>query len=118
MGSEDTLAAKADIYKVTCPKPAVAVRASISGLTAENARVSIQVSKGGVDTPVIVDVTPGDGIVSGRPAILAKGSGVYKVKVNKELSTVPGIVQYDATISCLAKNGAKVRGKIVIKKNQ
>jgi hypothetical protein len=119
LGSEETAAAKADIYKVTCARSAMTLRASISGLTADNpARVSIQVSKGSVDTPVIVDGTPGDGIVSGRPAKLTKGSGVYMVKIKKEKSDVPSIVQYDATISCLAKNGAKVGGKIVIKKNQ
>jgi hypothetical protein len=119
LGSEESADAKADIYKVICPKPAVALRASISGLTADNpARVSVQVSKGRVDTPVIVDATPGDGIISGRPALLAKGSGVYKVKINKEKTSVPGIVQYDATISCLAKNRAKLRSRIVIKKNQ
>lgn len=121
LGSAETAAAKADIYKVTCPKPAVAIRASISGLTAQAdnpARLSIQVFKDGVYTPVIVDATPGDGIVSGRPANLAKGPGVYKVKVNKELSSVPGIVQYDAKISCLSKNNTKVVSKIIIMKNQ
>lgn len=119
LGSEESADAKADIYKATCARSAVGVRASISGLTAENsARVSIQASKGGVEAPVIVDLTPGDGIVSGRSAKLTKGPGVYRVKIKKEKSKILGIVQYDATISCLAKTGVKVGGKIVIKKNQ
>ena len=36
LGSEETNAAKADIYKVSCPNPAVGVSASVSGLTADN----------------------------------------------------------------------------------
>ncbi|ESS72942.1 hypothetical protein MGMO_41c00080 [Methyloglobulus morosus KoM1] len=114
LGSAETAA---DIYKAICAKPAVAIRATISGLTADT-MVSVQVSKGGVSTPVIVDATPGDGIVSGRPAQLAKGPGVYKVKINKYNANVPGIVQYDAAISCLDKRSRRVGANVVIMRNQ
>lgn len=116
LGSDGTADAKADIYKAICAKPAVAIRATISGLT-EGTQVSVQVSKGGVATPVIVDATPGDGIVSGRPTQLAKGPGVYKVKVNKYNANVPGIVQYDAAISCLDKRSRRVGANVVIMRN-
>jgi hypothetical protein len=119
LGSADVADAKADIYKVSCPKPAVAISASVSGLTSDNpARISVQVLRDGVYTPVIVDATPGDGIASGRSARLAKGPGVYKVKINKEKSSVPGIVQYDATISCLDKRSRRVGANVVIMRNQ
>lgn len=114
LGSAETTA---DIYKAICAKPAVAIRATISGLTADT-MVSVQVSKGGVSTPVIVDAAPGDGIVSGRPAQLAKGPGVYKVKINKYNANVSDIVQYDAAISCLDKRSRRVGANVVIMRNQ
>ena len=118
LGSATAAAAKADVYKVTCPKPAVAISASISGLTAEiPAKLSIQLSKGKAVSRILTDNANGDGIAS-KSARLAKGSGVYRVKINKAKAGVPGIVQYDATISCLAKNKAQVGANIVIKKNQ
>jgi hypothetical protein len=118
LGSADTAAAKTDVYKVTCPKPAVAVIATISGLTAGiPAKLSIQLSKGGAVSRAIIDKANGDSIAS-KAARLAKGSGVYRVKINKAKAGVPGIVQYDATISCLAKNKAQVGANVVIQKNQ
>jgi hypothetical protein len=118
LGSATAATAKADVYKVTCPKPAVAISANISGLTAEiPAKLSIQLSKGKAVSRAITDKANGDGIAS-KSARLAKGSGVYKVKINKTKAGVPGIVQYDATISCLAKNKAQVGANIVIKTNQ
>jgi hypothetical protein len=118
LGSADTAAAKTDVYKVTCPKPAVAVIATISGLTAGiPAKLSIQLSKGGAVSRAIIDKANGDSIAS-KAARLAKGSGVYRVKINKTKAGVPGIVQYDATISCLAKNKAQVGANVVIQKNQ
>jgi hypothetical protein len=117
LGSAGTTAAKADIYKVSCAKPAVAISVAVSGLTAENpAKISIQASKGGVISRAITDKTNGDGIAS-KSVKLAKGSGVYKVMVSKAKGT-PGIVQYDATINCLSKKQAQVGNNVVIKKNQ
>ena len=117
LGSAETAAAKTDVYKVTCPKPAVAISVDVSGLTAENpAKISIQASKGGVISRAITDKTNGDGIAS-KSVKLAKGSGVYKVMVSKAKGT-PGIVQYDATINCLSKKQAQVGNNVVIKKNQ
>lgn len=118
LGNAATATAKDDIYKVICPKPAVAIIASISGLTAEiPAKLSIQLSKGGAVSRAITDKTNGDGIAS-KSVKLAKGSGVYKVKINKAKAGVPGIVQYDAAISCLDKKKAQVGSNVVIRKNQ
>lgn len=118
LGSAATATAKDDIYKVICPKPAVAIIASISGLTSEiPAKLSIQLSKGGAVSRAITDKTNGDGIAS-KSVKLAKGSGVYKVKINKAKAGVPGIVQYDAAISCLDKKKAQVGSNVVIRKNQ
>lgn len=118
LGSAGTAAVKADIYKVTCAKPAVAISVAVSGLTAENpAKISIQASKGGDVSRAITDKTNGDGIAS-KTVKFAEGPGGYKVKVNKAKSSVPGIVEYDATISCLSKKKAQVGVNVVIKKNQ
>ncbi len=118
LGSADSLDARSDVYKISCSKPGAIVSATVSGLTAENpAKLSIQVSRGGDISPVRTDTAGGDGVPS-KAARLTKGPGVYKVKITKSKSSVPGAVQYDAAISCLNKKKAVVGSDVLIKSNQ
>jgi hypothetical protein len=118
LGSTATSVVKTDVYKVTCAKQAVAVSASVMGLTAENpAKLSVQVTKGSSVSRISTDKVNGDGIAS-KLTRLVKGSGAYTVKVIKEKSNLPGIVQYDAQISCLDKKKVQIDANVFIRKNQ
>ncbi len=118
LGSADSSDAKSDVYKIRCSKPGATVSATVSGLTADNpAKLSIQISRGKDRSPVRTDTAGGDGVPS-NAARLSKGPGAYKVKITKSKSSVPGVVQYDAAISCLNKKKAVIGSNVLINSNQ
>lgn len=111
-------AAKTDVYTVTCATGTSDLAVSVIDLPAVKAPlVSIQVTKGVPSTGLSTDAKDGDANYS--PLVkLAKGAGVYTMKVNKSASSVIGAEAYKAQFSCRNAKGVMTGTKWLIKQNQ
>jgi hypothetical protein len=109
---------RTDTYKVVCAKGTKYLSVSVKDLLPVNpSKVSIQGSKGSSSSPLSTDRTDGDDSYS-RSVKLAKGKGVYLVKVNKSKSSTPGAETYDAQVDCKGAGGVQTGTKVVIRQNQ
>lgn len=109
---------RTDTYKVTCAKGTKYLSVSVKDLLPVNpSKISIQGSKSSSSSPLSTDKSDGDDTYS-RSVKLAKGTGVYLVKVNKSKSSTPGAEAYDAQVYCKGVKGIDTGTKVVIKQNQ
>jgi hypothetical protein len=118
VGSATSGKAKTDVYKVKCAKKTASLSASVMDMAPDNvSKISVQVSKGSSSSPLGTDKTDGDSTYS-RKVKLAKGSGVYLVKVNKSKSATPGAELYDVEIMCKDAKRKQTVSTASIKQNQ
>jgi hypothetical protein len=109
---------RTDTYKVTCAKGTKYLSVSVKDLLPVNpSKISIQGSKSSSSSPLSTDKSDGDDTYS-RSVKLAKGTGVYLVKVNKSKSSTPGAEAYDAQVYCKGVKGVDTGTKVVIRQNQ
>ncbi|NOU20661.1 MAG: hypothetical protein HOO93_02540 [Methyloglobulus sp.] len=111
-------AAKTDVYTVTCATGTSDLAVSVIDLPAVKAPlVSIQVTKGVPSTGLSTDTVDGDTKYSALVK-LAKGAGIYTMKINKSASSVIGAEAYKAQFSCRNAKGVMTGTKWLIKQNQ
>jgi hypothetical protein len=114
VGSTKSGRARTDVYQVTCAAGATALTASVIDLAPVKApTISIQLAKGTATSPLSKDPVDGNTAYS-APTTLAKGAGIYSMKINKSASTVKGAESYTAKYSCVGSTSSK----IVLKQNQ
>ncbi|NOU20867.1 MAG: hypothetical protein HOO93_03595 [Methyloglobulus sp.] len=77
--------------------------------------ISIQLTKSTAASPLSKDPVDGDTAYSAPTTLtLARGAGVYSMKINKSASTVKTAESYTAKYSCVGSTSSK----IVLKQNQ
>ncbi|MDD5274497.1 MAG: hypothetical protein PHR16_00250 [Methylovulum sp.] len=110
--------ARTDVYNVTCGTGTSYLAVSVSDLAPVKAPiVSIQATKGTASSPLSQDSKDGDGVFS--PEVkLAKGKGIYNMKVNKSASSVNGVETYTAQFACKTAAGVQTATTAVLKQNQ
>jgi len=98
--------ARTDVYAVTCGAGTSYLAVSVSDLNPVKAPiVSIQTTFGAATSALSQDSKDGDNIFS--PEVkLAKGQGVYGMRVNKSASTTVGAEAYTAKYACKTAAGA------------
>ena len=75
--------------------------------------ISIQLTKSTAASPLSKDTVDRNAAYS-APTTLARGAGVYSMKINKSASTVKTAESYTAKYSCVGSTSSK----IVLKQNQ
>ena len=125
IGLANSGAARTDVWTVTCPGDSTSLSVAIKDLApVKTPIISIQATKSGKSSPLSSDRgKDGDALYS--PLVtLAKGAGVYTVKVNKPLYTGSvaankGAELYNALFYCQNKAGSKVaNGPLINNQNQ
>jgi hypothetical protein len=118
VGEVSTGNPKTDVYAVTCGKGTSYLSMSVKDLSPVIApAVSIQAIKGRKSSALVSDPVDGDDNYSPSTK-LAKGAGVYMMKVNKTESLEAGAEAYVAKVNCRSKKGAKIRTKMRVTQNQ
>lgn len=118
VGSATSGAAKTDVYAVTCGTGTAYLNVSVIDLAPVKApKVSIQATKGTASSPLSTDSVDGDAKYS--PVVkLAKGAGIYTMKINKSVSTVKGAESYTAEFYCRDASGGQKSTTWKITQNQ
>jgi hypothetical protein len=111
-------AARTDVYTITCAAGTASLSVMVRDLAPVKAPlVSIQVTKGTATSALSADTVDADAKFS--PLVkLAKGSGVYTMKVNKSTSSVKGAEVYLARFNCRNAKGAPTPTKRMATQNQ
>ena len=109
VGIANSGVARTDVYAVTCSNDGSGAPAKLTVRIKDLAPVkaplvSTQLSKSGASSPLSTDARDGDTLFS--PFVtLARGAGVYTLRVNKSASTVVGIETYIADFHCQTAGG-------------
>ena len=118
VGEVSTGNPKTDVYAITCGKGTAYLSMSVKDLSPVIApAVSIQAIKSRKSSALVSDPVDGDDNYSPSTK-LAKGAGVYMMKVNKTESLEAGAEAYVAKVNCRSKKGAKIRTKMRVTQNQ
>lgn len=118
VGSATSGAAKTDVYSVTCGTGSAYLTVSVIDLApVKPPLVSVQATKSTAASTLSTDTVDGDAKYS--PVVkLAKGAGIYTMKVNKSASTTIGAESYTAEFYCRDSAGAQTSTVWKLMQNQ